>query len=83
MDYEKAGTIAILIAGIIWLAAMFKSMQKAHKETIEKLDELHRKERQQLQEENREDKKDISKAINGFTEAFIKIGFYIENMNKK
>lgn len=82
MDYEKAGTIAILIAGIIWLAATFKSMQKSHKETIEKLDELHRKERQQLSDENREDKKETIRAMNGFTEALTKIGIYIERMNK-
>lgn len=83
MEYiEKGGVVAILIAGIVWLATLYKAGQKSSKETIEKLDELHRKEREQQNSVIQKQFEEMNRnAISG-TQALTELNTLVKQMKK-
>lgn len=71
MDYEKFGTIGVLIAGIIWLSIFIKNIMKDHREEREALSK-----RQEQQDD------DHNRSLNRNTEVLSELTTLIKSMKK-
>lgn len=82
MDYEKLGTIGILLVAIVWGASFLKGLTKSHKESIEKLDELHRRERDTQNQAINKQFEQMNKDSVNATQALTELNTLVKQMKK-